>query len=1045
MFQKKRILILLPLMALAIVGCDNQGTSSIADPTTTTTTTTASTTTSNPDPTTTTTSEPDPTTTSGGGGGQDISAKELWDLALEKDYSNSTTYSIASSSEGDGYPTYIYNYDGYNVVHDYTYNYMYGETIYSFYHDYEGESHLYFEDEGNGDAWLSKGYHDAPLGIENSYFDVMYMQEVLKEVEYSDIMYTGLYYITDETVMAELNQTLFLFEDRYIEYCCIAINESSQCFDSIIGFVNYDDDQNYVECSIYDIGNTTFTDAALPPEPNSENVRTYAEYKGEEPWVETHVTSLNLQTLEENASLTLDLDETLLLKVDYLPLEANTMMLTPVSENEDVVLIDYASETRTYEVYGLHEGKANVYILDEVSGVISNKIEITVNGVKTPTREDAVNDITFRTISLVDGSVSYIDNVTGASPVEFSLDDNGNTDIRAHASNSLLQLVRPSESAVLYFEPGQGGANNPEAYLDIDTLDNQIDGLSFYYGLPFEDHLNNVNYISAKIYTSTDGNEYTLAYDFSDEYRSNVSIYNMSLFEYNFDSLQRYVRIEFDTTFIGKNVWTIIQGLRLYKTPSSDVLMESVTFNEFNQDVYVDDTFQTPISILPLDTTDKTVTFTSSDPEVVEVVDASNGNFKALKAGSVTLTVTANQNKEISDTLQIEVKERIPDVNSISITSQRSEMECDMTSELTVTVDARDESYKGYELTLNDNTLGQIVYDDYNNPSFQARKPGVVTITATSTHDNTKTSSVTITITPVAIDNYDYDSATFDLLSPSDYSYDWEGNEITSASARLVKDSDDTVELFLTVDEREEISFYAYSYSFGEGAYFRSYDEELALDVVVSVTNQTIDITSVDSTWWVIIMQSVPAEGVEISRVEDSYTVGDTIELSVSLLPDYTTDSIETVLWTIGEGEVVTTSDSLDGETLTLTANSAGSVTVSVLVNGEFSDKVTINVEEAAPVIGIPEEYYGSYTDPDGTLYFTIDEDGLYIEIEDMCGIYGVQYSVTSFEGNVYILTDEANDNVLEVTFNDDGTVDLIIYNWNQTEIQYEYYGCTMY
>lgn len=1043
MFQKKRILILLPLMALAIVGCDNQGTSSIVDPTTTTTTTTASTTTSNPDPTTTT-SEPDPTTTSGGGGGQDINPKELWDLALEKDYSNSTTYSIASSSEGDGYPTYIYNYDGYNVVHDYTYNYMYGETIYSFYHDYEGESHLYFEDEGNGDAWLSKGYHDAPLGIENSYFDVMYMQEVLKEVDYSDIMYTGLYYITDEEAMAKLNQTLFLFEDRYIEYCCIAINESSQCFDSIIGFVNYDDDQNYVECSIYDIGNTTFTDAALPPKPNSENVKTYAEYKGEEPWVETHVTSLDLKTLEENVSLTLDLDETLLLKVDYLPLEANTMLLTPVSENEDVVLIDYASETRTYEVYGLHQGKANVYILDEVSGVISNKLEITVNGVKEPTREDVVNDITFRTISLVDGSVSYIDNVTGASLVEFSLDENGNTDIRAHASNSLLELVRPSESAVLYFEPGQGGANNPEAYLDIDTLDNQIDGLSFYYGLPFEDHLNNINFISAKIYTSSDGNDYTLAYDFSEEYRNNVSVYNMSLFEYNFDSLQRYVRIEFDTNFIGKNVWTIIQGLRLYKTPSSDILMESVSFNEFNQDVYVEDTFQTPISILPLDTTDKTVTFTSSDPEIVEVIDASNGSFKALKEGSVTLTVTANQNKEIFDTLQIEVKSRIPDVNSITITSQRSEMECDMTSELTVTVDARDESYKGYELTLNDNTLGQIVYDEYNNPSFKARKPGVVTIRATSTHDNTKTSSVTITITPVAIDNYDYDSATFDLLSSDSSSSDWEGNEITSASARLVKASDDTVELFLTVDDREEISFYAYSYSFGEGAYFRSYDEELALDVIVSVTNQTIDITSVDYSWWVVITQSVPAEGAEISRVEDSYTVGDTIELSVSLLPDYTTDSIESVLWTIGEGDVVTTSDSLDSETLTLTANSAGSVTVSVLVNGEFSDEVTINVIEPAPVIGIPEEYYGGYSDPDYNIDFIIDKDGLYINYDYMISITSAQYVVTSFEGNVYELASDDSDYVLELTLNDDGTVDLIIYNWYKTEIQCEYYGCTL-
>lgn len=1037
--SKKKFILLLPLVALAITACNNDDHSSSDYSSATSESLTTSQTTS------TTTS----TTTSDSGTTSEINPQELWDAALNQDYTNSTTYAMASTSEGDGYPAYIYNYNGYNIVHDHLYNYMYGETIYNYYHDYEGISHLYFEDEGNGDAWLSLGYHDAPLGIENNYFDIMYFQEVLKELDYNSVepAYVGGYYITDTAVMEELNYSIFMFEDRYIEYCFISIDENTQLFDSVVGFVNYDDDQNYVEASFMDIGTTTFTDTTLPPAPNEDNVRTYADYKGEDPWVETHVTSLTLSTFEENASLTIDLDETLLLKVDFAPVDANMMLLTPHSDDEDVVLIDYASETRTYEVYGLHEGTTTVYIEDEVTGIISNKLTIIVNGVALPSREDVVNDITFDYISSTDGSIVYTDNIVGASPVEFTLDEGGNTDIRAHTNNSSLQLVRPEETAILYFEPGQGGANNPQAHLDIDTLTNSVDGLSFYYGLEFESHYANINYVSAKIYTSIDGNEYTLVEDFTNEYLENVSPYNMSLYELNFDSLTRYIRIEFDVNFIGKNVWTVIQGLRLYKTPSTDIVMESVSFNDFNQTIYVDDVFTTPITISPADTTDKGVTFSSSDVEVIEVVDASVGQFRALKAGTSTLTVRANQNSAIMDTLLITVNEKVIDVTSIEITSEDTMIECDQTVALTVNVEARQPNLTGYTLSLNDNTLGSIVYDDYNNPSFEARKPGTVVISATSSVDTTKTDSVTIEITPVMVDNNSYDSAVFDLESPDDYSTDWNYEEVTVASARLVKASDDTLKLFVSVNNEPEVSFYAYSYYFGEPVYFRSYDEDLALDVSVEASNGSISIQSIDYSWGLYLIDSVPAEGAEIIGLKEEYTVGETIELSVALLPDYTTDDVISVQWTIEDTNVVTTEDSLDGETLTLAANEAGSCTVSVLVNNEFNATITINVIDKVEEVKIPSEYYGDYADADYMIMLTVDADGIYV-IDYNLNIY-IQFSVIEYDATTNTATlDEHDENyTLEVVFYDvDGTLtlDVTIYTWSGS-VEAEYFGCTQY
>lgn len=83
------------------------------------------------------------------------------------------------------------------------------------------------------------------------------------------------------------------------------------------------------------------------------------------------------------------------------------------------------------------------------------------------------------------------------------------------------------------------------------------------------------------------------------------------------------------------------------------IVAESISIKPNNHDMIVGQTFEISVEILPLDTTDKSVLWESSNPEVVEVDE--NGTIIALNAGSSIITATSNSNPELHAECNINV------------------------------------------------------------------------------------------------------------------------------------------------------------------------------------------------------------------------------------------------------------------------------------------------------------------------------------------------------------------------------------------------------
>lgn len=83
------------------------------------------------------------------------------------------------------------------------------------------------------------------------------------------------------------------------------------------------------------------------------------------------------------------------------------------------------------------------------------------------------------------------------------------------------------------------------------------------------------------------------------------------------------------------------------------IVAESISIKPNDHDMIVGQTFEISVEILPLDTTDKSVLWESSNPEVVEVHE--NGTIIALNAGSSIITATSNSNPELHAECKINV------------------------------------------------------------------------------------------------------------------------------------------------------------------------------------------------------------------------------------------------------------------------------------------------------------------------------------------------------------------------------------------------------
>ena len=181
-------------------------------------------------------------------------------------------------------------------------------------------------------------------------------------------------------------------------------------------------------------------------------------------------------------------------------------------------------------------------------------------------------------------------------------------------------------------------------------------------------------------------------------------------------------------------------------TPT-EVKVTGVSLNKTKLSLAVNESEKLTATVKPSNATDKGVTWKSSNPEVASV-DA-NGNVKALKEGTVTITVTTNDGKyTASCTVTVTAKDDTVKVTGVSLNKTKLSLYVNESEKLTATVKPSNATDKSVTWKSSNSAVATV---DANG-NVKALKEGTATITVT-TKDGKYTASCTVTVTK-KVENY---------------------------------------------------------------------------------------------------------------------------------------------------------------------------------------------------------------------------------------------------------------------------------------------------
>jgi len=159
-------------------------------------------------------------------------------------------------------------------------------------------------------------------------------------------------------------------------------------------------------------------------------------------------------------------------------------------------------------------------------------------------------------------------------------------------------------------------------------------------------------------------------------------------------------------------------------------MAESISIASNDTEILLEDTQLLECEFIPENTTDKTVTWTSSDESIISV--SPDGEITANNLGTATITAT---HKELTESIEIEVKPI--DAESIEIVlpddtetndNGTPKINKGSTVQLKTEVLPENTTYKEIEWTVSDETIATI--DE--NGVLTANATGTITITATA-------------------------------------------------------------------------------------------------------------------------------------------------------------------------------------------------------------------------------------------------------------------------------------------------------------------------
>ena len=187
-------------------------------------------------------------------------------------------------------------------------------------------------------------------------------------------------------------------------------------------------------------------------------------------------------------------------------------------------------------------------------------------------------------------------------------------------------------------------------------------------------------------------------------------------------------------------------SIEVKEKPSTVVNANSITLSDSSKSIKVGSSIKLSHTISPANTTNKTVTWSSSNKTVATV---NNGVVKGIKAGTATITVKTSNGK--TATCKITVK----NVNATGVTlnTTSTNVEVGNTVKLVATVSPSNTTNKTITWTSSDTSIATV-----SKGVVKGIKTGTVTITAKTTNGKTATCSVvvkakTVNVTKVTINN----------------------------------------------------------------------------------------------------------------------------------------------------------------------------------------------------------------------------------------------------------------------------------------------------
>ena len=351
--------------------------------------------------------------------------------------------------------------------------------------------------------------------------------------------------------------------------------------------------------------------------------------------------------------------------------------------------------------------------------------------------------------------------------------------------------------------------------------------------------------------------------------------------------------------------------------PGVKIGVTSVTLDKTDLTLDVNDTEKLTATVNPNDATNKTVTWKSDKPEIVEV--DSNGNVTAKAAGTATITATAD-GKSASCKVTVNGQPATVPVQSVGLNQTTLELKAGNTATLTATVSPEGATNKDVTWTSDKPEIAAV-----EGGKVTAVNEGTAIITAKA-GDKTATCTVTVTKADVAVESVTLDKTSLDLKT----------GDNTTLTATVNPESATNKDVTWISDKPEIAAV--------EGG---TVTAKAAGTAIIAVT--TIDGGKIATCKVTVTPKTVPVSSIQVQGKGVIY-VGDTTKLTATITPDGASN--KAVTWDSQNKDIATVDQQgnvkalkVGTATITATAQDGSGISGSFVVTVQQADTTALKAK----------------------------------------------------------------------------------------------------